>query len=115
MNVTKVLHQNKRTNTKRKFYMCERKRVLLCFGKLNVEYTLPNDLYQQLDSTNITISDDEYSNTEEQMSESSNSKSNNLLGFTSGSINQNESSLENDTNNEINNAILENIVTDQNI
>lgn len=47
------------------FYV--REKTLLCFGKLNLTYTLPNDLYERLDVSRLedkTLSEDEFVDTE---------------------------------------------------
>lgn len=61
-----------------------REKTLLCFGKLNLDYTLPSDLYEQLNVTFLrdrTLTDDEDTDTESVMS-NSDGQQENLLGFT---------------------------------
>lgn len=101
-----------------------REKILLCFGRLNLDYTLPNDLYEKLNETNLrdkTNTHDEYIDSENDMSDSNDSNTENLIGFSrktdnataSGSGTQNSDGISNGNDNANLTEIIDQISNEQ--
>lgn len=75
-----------------------REKLLLCFGKLNLTYTLPEDLYEKLIQENLvdnTLTDDDFEDTETD----TNTSNSELIGFVNNINGNGEVSTERDEQN----------------